>query len=392
MNAAFARADEPATHPARDSVRRADTDWLMVLAVLLVFCVHAAQVFSPWQSWHVQNRDRSLLLAHLMLLTGPWLMPLFMFLAGRNAFHSLRTRSNGTFVRERLVRLFVPLLAGTLLLVPPQLYVRRILDGTFQGSFIAFYPHFFEGLYPDGNFSWGHLWFLAYLFVYGLLALPLMRRVERRHRPHAPGGGLPGSATLWVLVGAVILAQVVLRAPFPQTNALVDDWANHALLLPAYVVGFLVASSPALEADILEQRWRMTALGLTATVAITATAWTQGLDFRLPDSYSPWYLWFWAASGVATWAWVFAITGLARLHLTVVPPPLRPARHAVFAFYAFHQPIVVLIAWKLVGSPLGVGPKMLLLLTLAFVVTAGCCALVALWRPAHVLFGMRLAR
>jgi glucan biosynthesis protein C len=68
-----------------------------------------------------------------------------------------------------------------LLVIPPQVYFERI--GTwmprrmrpidFHGSFIEFYPHIFDGVYPNGNFSWHHLWFLVYLFMFSLVALPL---------------------------------------------------------------------------------------------------------------------------------------------------------------------------------------------------------------------------
>jgi hypothetical protein len=36
-------------------------------------------------------------------------------------------------------------------------------------------------VYPEGNFSYHHLWFLAYLLVYSFLALPLFAalRTER---------------------------------------------------------------------------------------------------------------------------------------------------------------------------------------------------------------------
>ena len=58
--------------------------------------------------------------------------------------------------------------------VVPQVYVERISVGMpdrmsprdFHGSYLDFYPHYFEGAYPSGNLSWHHLWFLAYLLVF----------------------------------------------------------------------------------------------------------------------------------------------------------------------------------------------------------------------------------
>ena len=50
----------------------------------------------------------------------------------------------------------------------------RMSPRDFHGSYLDFYPHYFEGVYPSGNFSWHHLWFLAYLLVFSLAALPLL--------------------------------------------------------------------------------------------------------------------------------------------------------------------------------------------------------------------------
>lgn len=100
-------------------------------------------------------------------------MPLFMLIAGSSAYFALRKRGLIEFAKERISRIFVPLILGILLIVPPQVYVERVYRDQFIGSYWAFYPHFFEGIYPQGNFSWHHLWFLAYLLVYSMLAMPL---------------------------------------------------------------------------------------------------------------------------------------------------------------------------------------------------------------------------
>ena len=78
--------------------------------------------------------------------------------------------------------------------IVPQVYVERISVGMpdrlsprdFDGSYLAFYPHYFEGVYPQGNFSWHHLWFLAYLLVFSLAALPLFLYLRAEPGRHGP--------------------------------------------------------------------------------------------------------------------------------------------------------------------------------------------------------------
>jgi hypothetical protein len=46
----------------------------------------------------------------------------------------------------------------------------------FAGSFIEFYPHYFDGFYAfGGNFAWMglHSWYLEMLFIFSLITLPL---------------------------------------------------------------------------------------------------------------------------------------------------------------------------------------------------------------------------
>jgi hypothetical protein len=80
--------------------------------------------------------------------------------------------------------LLLPLLLGTLLVVSIQSWLRALSFGRFSGSFFAFFPLFFNGLYTgplsSGNYEWGHLWFLAYLFVFSALALPLFLSIRQK--------------------------------------------------------------------------------------------------------------------------------------------------------------------------------------------------------------------
>lgn len=385
----FARAGIANDRDRAAQLRRHDVDWLRVLAVLSVLVVHAAQVFSPWQSWHVQNVERSKALAAGMLVAGLWVMPLFMLLAGRSARYARASRGPRGYLRARVSRLLPPLVIGSLVVVPPQLWVRRLEDGTFSGSFIEFYPRFFDGLYPAGNLSWAHLWFLAYLLVYAIVTVPVLRRIDTSAR-HAADGGAPFRlAHLLLLAFASIVLQVALRAPFPQTNALLNDWANHALLLPAFFAGYLLSTSPTIEGAIVRRRQAFLMVAITLSAGIVAYAWPGEFDRRLPGSWSVDYFVFWTAIGVASWAWMFAITGYARIHLAAPSKVLQRANQLVFPFYVFHQTAVVLIAWKLVDADLPVLVEFLLLLGLAFIATTAASLAVSHARLGRLIFGIR---
>ena len=157
-------------------------DWLRAGAMFLLVFFHSGRLFNE-DPWHLKNAIESEGIHIFIRVLDVWQMPVFFLLAGTAAWFSLGRRSAWQFTRERLSRILVPLIFGMLIIVPPQVYLERIFDGDFVGSFFAWYPHTFEGTYSNEsaasrNLSWHHLWFLAYLFVFSLLLLPLFRYLD----------------------------------------------------------------------------------------------------------------------------------------------------------------------------------------------------------------------
>src|SRR4030095_9217998 len=191
-----------------EATRRPDIDSLRVSAVYLLFVFHVGKVFDPAPFYHIRNADLSFPMLVLCGFIGLWHMPLFFGRAGWSAAASLQTRGQSRFVVERVRKLAIPLLAGSVLLGPPIKYLelRSGLDlnhaglwvtaplqagfrpvipsglplaSPFDESFLTFLPTFFTRL---DRFTWTHLWFLAYLFTFTLLHVPavvwLLRRRE----------------------------------------------------------------------------------------------------------------------------------------------------------------------------------------------------------------------
>ena len=326
-------------------------DALRVLGIAVVFVVHVCEIFNPWDEWHITNPARSRVAGEVAVLAAPWVMPLVMLLAGVSAWYSLRRRDNGVYLRERALRLLVPLVIGTLVLVPPQVYLERRLRGQFAGSFVAFFPHFFQGIYPNGNLSWHHLWFLAHLFVYSIIALPLFRfwqhaRGRRMRRSVARLCGGPGGI-LWLSV-PLILERSLLWGLFPERHMLTSDWSNHALLFVAYTYGFVLAGSRWL-GRVIDAQWHSAlALGVASTAVLMVATWRGLLPARLPPPYSITYLAFWMFYSVCAWAWIVGVLGIGRRWLNREGPTLRYARRAAYALYIVHQPVIVAFAFVVV--------------------------------------------
>lgn len=387
------RADAPGPTPEAAAVtpaRRPDVDWLRVVAIAAVFAVHVAQVYTPWQTWHVQSPERSEVLGEIALVVWPWVMPLFMLLAGSGAYFSLGRRTNGAYLKERSLRILLPLLAGTVLVVPPQVYVERLAQGRFQGNYFSFLPRFFQGVYPAGNLTAGHLWFLGYLYAYALLTLPLLRWIrdgggrrwlDRLARFCRRPGGL-----LWLGVPPVA-SQLLLRARFPRSLTFVDDWAHHAWLLSAFLLGFLLVARREVERALDEQWPFALAPALACTTGIAVFAWVTPRPGVIPTAYGGPYFAFWSAFGVAGWCWLLVLLGVARRYVRKRGPVLDYASTLVYPFYIFHQTVIVVLAYVVIRSGVGVWAGFGVLLAGSLAGTLALTEAVRRWPAVRGLYG-----
>ena len=195
-----------------------------VLAVLGVFYYHTLRPFDATSDWNVKDTDLSLVATFFVAFFSTWGIPLLFLVAGAASWFALRSRTGRHFLRQRSLRLLLPLFVGFLLLSPPQAYVEALTHGGFAGSFFQFVPWFFTHIQPSWHIVWigtyaYHLWFVAFLWLYSLLALPLFvflrgaagsRVIDKL----AAWCSRPGGIFLFVLPIAVI--QMALRAPFPS--------------------------------------------------------------------------------------------------------------------------------------------------------------------------------
>jgi len=375
--------------------RRPDVQWLRVIGMLLVFAIHAGEPFNPWDAWHIVSPEQSKWLGELVFFPAPWIMPLFMILAGESAWYALERRSARAFARERLLRIGLPLVAGILLLVPPQVYLERRLRGQFAGSFVDFYPRFFEGIYPAGNLSWHHLWFLVFLLVFSLAALPLFEwlRAPAGRRLMARIGAAcdaPGGLAWMLLAPAAIRVSIGLLVP--RFTPLSYDWSNRGLLLPAFVSGFVLAGEPRVRRAV-DRHWRTAlVLALAVSAALGAWAWPGQVLSRLPFPRSAAGVLLWGGYACGAAAWLVALLGGARRHLTRTSDALERASEMAYPFYVLHHGVIVAVAFAVVQWSAPLLAQLLVLGAVSLVATVALCGVVGSFGALRVLFGLHATR
>lgn len=327
--------------------RRFDLDWLRVLAVLLVVVFHAAAVFYQGDLgvFYVVNQPTSRSLSLFITFVYQWHMPLFFFLAGAAAWFSLSQRTPQQYLQERFQRLFIPFLFGTLFFVPPQVYYQRLSESAFKGSYFQFYPHFFNGIRPTGNFEWAHLWFIVYLFVLSIVALPVLIYLQK---PIAQNWHLRLTKLLSYPGGVLALAiplaivEAVFRPRWYNFQNLYDDWANVLLYLFYFIYGYWLIAHAELRRALERDRILLFG-GAIALMSVLFGLWM--IDAVPARAYSLPYMSYQALRGVNTWCWVLSCLSIGQRWLNFAHPWLKYANESAYPVYILHQTVIVAIAF-----------------------------------------------
>jgi glucan biosynthesis protein C len=358
----------------RSLERRYDLDALRVLAVLLLIPFHSARVFDVFDPFYVKSpRTSDGLSWAVVAFLNPWHMPLLFVLAGAATWLALGHRGPKGYVRERTRRLLVPFLFGMLLIVPPQ----GFLAGRFRGSHVSVAS--FLGDYwtvegdlsgYTGSFTPAHLWFIGYLFVLSLVALPLLVRWHGRQL-----------RARWLLFAMPLVLLAANELPGPNDGPQ-NPWYSLAL----FVAGFLLLADARAERAV-HRHWRPLLAAAAGTMTAVLLVQRSGIDDRLFTAG------FALLEQVNTWVWVLALLGAGRALLSTPVRGLRYASEASFPGYVLHQTVLVAVAYVVVGWDLPVWQEFAVLCLATFALTLLLYeAVVRRTGATRFLFGMKPGR
>jgi len=371
--------------------RRDDIDWLRVLAMLVVFLYHCGRFFNN-EDWHVKNLQTSYIITLSLAIVGQWMMPLFFALSGISSYYALGYQKPARYIHSRFKRLVVPLIFGVFVIIAPlQVYLERISHGQFQGSFLQFYPHYFQGWYGlGGNFAWMgiHLWYLEVLFVFSLIMLPLficLRRNTGAALLSKIAATLGRPECIFLLAIPVVIMEYVSNIPALRSTLLgIRAFGGWSLLpyLVFFSLGYVIAAEVQFTAAIEKQRLAALAVGIVVTL----------VGFYLVESGRPIADWLVAIlRGLNAWAWLIAMLGFGSRSLNFSNRFLKYANEAVLPFYILHQAVILAIGYYIVRLDLPIAAKFFIIVTVALVTILSLYdVLVKRINVLRFLFGMKL--
>lgn len=358
-----------------DINRRYELDWLRCIAFALLILYHIGMYYVADWGWHIKSEHTFSGLQDWMTLTNPWRMSLLFLLAGMALSLVLPRISRLKLLGLRTKRLLIPLVFAMFVVVAPQVYYEALSQQLIQPGYLQFWWQYInpatdllpEQQSPIGLLTWNHAWFIPYLWCYSLLVLlcyPLLCALAQALQ------GCRGTYASALVFGLMFWAWWALRAEFPSTHGLLDDWYNHAKYFLVFIAGFMLARQDLWWQQLVSHRKLWLLLALCCYGLIIAE---RHDSFALSAQFDT-VVWVKALFGTVLilnhWLWLFAVLGFAGAYLSTINSPLlRYCNDAVLPWYILHQTLIILFAAWLKPLAIPVALEFPLLLTLT---VAGC--------------------
>ncbi len=364
-----------------DNGRYSELDWLRVILILAVFLHH---VFMPFNGdgWHVMNAESSKLLDDIMVYFEQVRLQTLFFIAGAGSLILLKKVNNRAFVASKFHRLFIPLVFAMIFVVPPQNYYENIND--YSSLADAYQKLVF-------SFEANHLWFVEFLFVFMLLAVPISYLLDQRVGTKVITrleSLVTAKHGLFSLVLVIICIRLVFKSLMPSQSHHIANLSVLLFFLLFFIAGMCFIKSPKIWQSLADNR------KTNLTWLILSTILFYGYYFK-PDisEYvsleTRWQLW-WLVCTLVSWSALLAFMGYAIALCKTTPKWLAAANEMIYPFYILHQTVIVGLAFYIVQWEASIAIKSLSLLFGALVICVLVCYLAI--KPFSIpryLFGLK---
>ncbi|UCH63935.1 MAG: acyltransferase family protein [Fidelibacterota bacterium] len=335
-------------------------DNLRIALISLVVAHHAAQPYGPTGGdWPIFNPERSALLAPFYPVNAAFFMGLFFLISGYFVPRAFDRKGATIFLKDRLLRLGIPLLFIGIVVFSPLVYV---FEYAAEGGDISFWSYFFRIYLGEWQIEFGHMWFVAQLLLFALI-YALWRLIVRRET--AADQSEKRGPSHWSILGYTLIlaiATYIIRIRYP-----IDHWVRILWLVPAEVahlpqyLSLFFLGTVAYRRDWLHRlsiRTGMTWLWIGLAAAVLVYAYDYGLWRLLPVGIiatggSSWQSLVWS-----TWE-AFICTGLCvgllvlfREQLNRQGNLVRKMSAAAYTVYIIHFFLLVTLQFTIADAGL----------------------------------------
>lgn len=333
-------------------MRKYFIDNLRWASVLLLFPYHTCMIYNNYgENFYVKSEGVPLLSSFIQI-SYTWFMPLMFVIAGISSCYALQRRTAKQYMKERLLKLFIPLISGILLLVPIQTFYAEKFHNGYSGGYFYQYILFltkktdFTGY--TGGFTPGQLWFILYLLIISLLALPLAIGYKKS------GKKIPASKlSVWGILPMFIIFSLMALILNISGKSLGEYFA-------LFMLGYMILSEDAVQAKLDKSRWYLFAgFGvLTVLNMLFMNVWhcAYGISYDVFVRF-------------ISWVGILSLLGMGRHYLNFHNGITDYFSRASFPIYIFHQSFIILTAYYTLKVTSSVALQVIAILFGSFVLT-----------------------
>lgn len=325
---------------AVSKTRRYDVDWLRTIALGLLIIYHTTISFQPWAPLigFPANTESLEWLWIGMALLNVWRIPLLFIISGMGVRFAMERRDWKALLKDRTVRILIPLVFGAFVIVPIYIY--------FIFQFFELDWHY----YPDP----GHLWFLANIFIYVLLLMPIFYLFKNRPDNFV----VRGLSKLLRWPGALLLVALPLMLEAWLVNP--EPFAAYAMTAHGFLYGLICFALGFLFITLQDVFWTaVKRIRWVALIIAFALYMVRFLMFKFEGSPN-------VLTALESACWMLAIIGFASLYLNKPSALLSYLSEAVYPVYIIHMPILFVLLYVLIPLDLSAIAKFGILLVGTF--------------------------
>ncbi|AXG71303.1 glucans biosynthesis protein [Kordia sp. SMS9] len=362
-------------------IRRYDLDWLRVIAILAVYFHHIGMPFNG-DDFHIMNKDSSKLLDDIMVFFEQFRLPLLFLISGTGTIFAFSKRTWIQFVKERSVRLIIPLVFGVLFIVPLQTFFEH------RETYTSYWE-----LYTNADFGINHLWFIGNLFWMSMCTIPLILFLKSSKSNTFLKLFERFTAKRFGLFGLVIplsLLFILLKQYYPSYDKDLFNFSSTFFYGFFFVLGMLFASAESTWLHLKQYRKLNFLLFIFSSLIFYAYYFVPG-EWLAPylTNTQGWMLWYLVCCLVG-WSFVITLLGYGQVWLNKKSQLVQKLNEAIYPFYILHQTVIVVFAYYIVQFDMSIGLKLLLLLITTFpVIVLIYRYLVYPFTLTRIVFGMK---